>query len=82
MREELFKMDAVEVYKMVLKGDVIKRFPAGFWQQPEAKQNASKCIKFLVEEILNYDMEMLKETGFCTGIGDVTKRKKFNFIIC
>ena len=53
-KEELLEMDAIDVYKMVLKGDVIKKFPNGFWQQPEAKQNAIKCIKYLVEYILKY----------------------------
>ena len=32
--EELYKIDAVDIYKMLLKGDIIKRFPKGFWQQP------------------------------------------------
>ena len=60
-KEELFKMDAVEVYKMVLKKDIIKKFPDGFWQQPEAKQNAIKCMKYLIEDILKYDKEELKK---------------------
>ena len=60
-KEELFKMDAVDVYKMVLKGDTIKAFPKGFWQQPEAKQNASKCTRYLIEEILKYDEKKIKE---------------------
>ena len=60
-KEELYKMDAVDVYKMVLKGDIIKQFPKGFWQQPEAKQNAAKCTRYLIEEILKYDDEKIKE---------------------
>lgn len=51
-KEELYKMDAVEVYKLVLEGNYIKRFPAGFWQQPEALDNASKCIRYLIEDVL------------------------------
>ena len=62
-KEELYKMDAVDVYKMVLKGRVIKRFPRGFWQQPEAKQNAAKCTRYLIEEELNYDEEKLKQNS-------------------
>ena len=60
-KEELFKMDAVDVYKMVLKRNMIKTFPKGFWQQPEAKQNAAKCTRYLIEEILRYDDETLKK---------------------
>lgn len=51
-KEELFRMNAIDVYKMVLKGDVIKRFPKGFWEQPEAKQNSIKCIHYLMDELL------------------------------
>ena len=60
-KEELYKMDAVDVYKMVLKGEIRKTFPKGFWQQPEAKQNAAKCTRYLIEEILKYDDDDIKE---------------------
>ena len=60
-KEELYKMDAVEVYKLVLEGNYIKRFPAGFWQQPEALDNAVKCIRYLIEDILNWNEEELKK---------------------
>ena len=59
-KEELYKIDAVDVYKMVLKGNVIKTFPRGFWQQPEAKQNAAKCTRYLIEKLLNYNDEDIK----------------------
>ena len=45
IKEELFRMDAVDVYKLVLEKKYIKKFPNGFWQQPEALDNAVKCIK-------------------------------------
>ena len=61
IKKEWFKMDAIDVYKIVLKGYIIKTFPNGFWQQPEAKQNAIKCTRFLIEEMLKYDNEMIKE---------------------
>ena len=51
---ELLTMDAVEIYKLVLNEDIL-RFPKGFWQKPEAKQNAIKCTKYLVEEVLKLD---------------------------
>ena len=59
-KEELFKMDAVDVYKLLLNNK-IGRFPSGFWQQPEARQNAIKCIRFLIEELLGYSDEDIRE---------------------
>lgn len=44
-KEEINRLDAVDVYKMVLRGDIIKRFTKGFWQRPEAQENAYKCSK-------------------------------------
>ena len=60
-REELFKMDAVDVYKLVLEKKHIKKFPNGFWQQPEAVDNAIKCTKYLIEDILKLSDKELKE---------------------
>ena len=60
-KEELFKMDAVDVYKLVIEGEHIKRFPNCFWQQPEALDNAVKCIKHLIEDILKLSDDELKE---------------------
>ena len=54
-------MDAVEVYKLVLEKKHIKTFPKGFWQQPEAIDNAIKCTKYLIEEKLNLSKEELKK---------------------
>ena len=59
-QRELFKMDAVEVYKLLLRGE-IKKFPNGFWVQPEAKQNAAKCTRFAIEELLKLDDEEVKK---------------------
>ena len=60
-KEELYKMDAVDVYKLVLEQKHIKKFPNGFWQQPEALDNAAKCIKYLIEDILNLSENELKK---------------------
>lgn len=60
-KEELYEMDVVELYEMVLKGDVITRFPRGYWQQPRAKENAVKCTRYLIEDILKYDEIMIKQ---------------------
>lgn len=53
-------MDAVDVYKLLLNNK-IGRFPSGFWQQPEARQNAIKCIRFLIEELLGCSDEDIRE---------------------
>jgi hypothetical protein len=36
-KDELNKLPAIEIYKMVLKKDIGK-IPNGFWQRPEAEQ--------------------------------------------
>ena len=59
-KDELFKMDGVEVYKLVLTNR-IKVFPAGFWQQPEAFQNACECITFLFEHLLEFSDDEIKK---------------------
>ena len=60
-KEELYKMDAVELYRMVLRGDIIKKFPDGFWRTKESNIHAADCTKYLIENILNYNNEEIKE---------------------
>lgn len=63
-KADLYKLGAVEIYKEVLKGDVIKTFPKGFWTRPDAYDNASKCIRYLFEVILKYSrQEILKNNN-------------------
>ncbi|MBQ3420480.1 MAG: DUF4046 domain-containing protein, partial [Romboutsia sp.] len=64
-KEELCTIDAVEIYKMVLRGDSLKTFPKGFWQRPESKENAAKCTRYVIEEILKYNDEKIKECLSC-----------------
>lgn len=59
-RKELLTMEAIEVYLLVLNQKKIKKFPDGFWQQPEAKANAEKCIRYLIEEILKWNEDDIK----------------------
>ena len=59
-KEQLYTMDAVAIYNLVREGKYLKKFPAGFWMRPEAMDNAKKCIKYLVEEILNLEAEDLR----------------------
>lgn len=55
-------MDAVEVYKLVLSGK-LKRFPNGYWQNPEAKDNAIKCVRFLLKDYLNLSHQEIKDSN-------------------
>lgn len=57
---QLNAMDVLDVYKLVLRGDVV-RFPPGFWQRPESEQNSIECMKFLIEEILKWNDDDIKE---------------------
>ena len=59
-RDDLYKATAVELYKMVLKGD-LKKFPGGFWQRPDADKNAIEVTKYLFEEILKWSFDDIKE---------------------
>lgn len=59
-KDELFKLDAVDIYKLVLNGS-LKKFPIGFWRQPETIANAIKCTKYLLENKLKLTDEELKE---------------------
>ncbi|MBQ3422244.1 MAG: hypothetical protein IJH34_11395 [Romboutsia sp.] len=60
-KKELLNMNPVDIYKMVLKGDIIKRFPSGFWSECNGIENAKSCTKFLIEEILKLDENLLKQ---------------------
>ncbi|MBQ3422031.1 MAG: hypothetical protein IJH34_10255 [Romboutsia sp.] len=59
-KEEISKMDAVDVYKLLLTNR-IGRFPNGFWIRPDAIDNAIKCTKYLMENILKLSDEEIKE---------------------
>ena len=60
-KEELYKMDAIEIYKLVLEGKHLKRFPNGFWTKPDALDNAGKCLRYLIEDVLKLSDEELKK---------------------
>lgn len=56
---ELLNMDIIEIYKLLLEGR-IRRFPPGIWECPEAKENSIRCIKYLLEDILQWNIEDIK----------------------
>lgn len=59
--KELSKNRAVKIYKKVLKG-TIKGFPYGFWARNDNKyEDASCCIKYLVEVVLKWEHEDMKK---------------------
>lgn len=59
-KNELINLSATELYKMVLRKDITK-FPNGFWQKPEAEQNAIEITKYLIVDILGWDSIDIKE---------------------
>ncbi|MGU8987661.1 DUF4046 domain-containing protein [Clostridium perfringens] len=61
IKDELYKMDAIDIYKLVLRGD-LNKFPRGFWSNDNSvEDNAIKCIKWLIEERLKLTDEELKK---------------------
>ena len=82
--DELLRMDAVEVYKLRLDRK-IHRFPSGFWQLSEGKENAKKCVIYLLEEVLGYksDESIKKNFGSNTleknCLGGMLSSELFNF---
>ncbi|CDG01096.1 Putative Uncharacterized protein [Clostridium chauvoei JF4335] len=53
-------MDALQIYRLILDGSV-EKFPRGFWKRTEAKQDAAILTRYLIEEILMWSDEELKE---------------------
>lgn len=51
-KEKIYEMKAVEVYELILAGKYITRFPRGFWQRPEALDNAKECVRYLIDDYL------------------------------
>lgn len=53
-------LTAVEVYKLVLSGE-LKAFPAYFWSETDGKDNAREVTRYLFEEILSWSPEDIKK---------------------
>ena len=53
-------MDTLKIYRLILEGSV-EKFPRGFWKRPEAKQDAAILTRYLIENILMWSDEELKE---------------------
>lgn len=60
-KEELYKLDSLKIYKEVLKGDIITRFPKNYWNNSNAIEDAKICTRHLIEDILKLDDDSLKE---------------------
>ena len=60
LRELVYKSGPVGVYKMVLDG-TLKQFPKGFWSMPENIDYARDCTMYLIEKVLKWDKEQIKE---------------------
>jgi hypothetical protein len=59
-KDKIFETDNIKMYKAILKGNP-RIFPRGFWQKPEAEFNAIELTKYLIENILNWKDEDIKE---------------------
>lgn len=61
-KDDIYNLSAIELYKLVLEGKVIKKFPPGFWQQTEAMNNAIILTKYLIEDLLKLsDKEIIEK---------------------
>lgn len=67
--DRVFGFTAVDIYKLVLKGD-LKQFPKGFWQLPEAKENAVAVTKYLFESILMWSDDDIRQKLLITTYFD------------
>lgn len=52
-------LSAVEVYKLVLSRK-LRSFPAGFWSEVDGKDNAGDVTRYLIEEILKWTEDDVK----------------------
>lgn len=59
--DEILTKGIVEIYKEILRGDR-KQFPKGTWMRPDSLYNATKCIKYLIEDKLRLTDEEIKNT--------------------
>lgn len=50
----------IEVYKKILSGE-LKRFPYGFWQGEDGKENSIQVMKYLIEDVLKWNREDIKK---------------------
>lgn len=49
----------IETYRKVLAGD-LRRFPKNFWGKDVRDKHLGACVKFLIEEILEWDFDTAK----------------------
>lgn len=52
--------ECIVLYNKILTGEC-KTFPYGYWNSDNSKENASILIRFLLEEILDWDEEDIKD---------------------
>lgn len=59
IQELVLKSSPEGVYQMVLDG-TLERFPIGFWSMPECYDYGIACTKYLIEEVLKWDIHDVK----------------------
>lgn len=53
-------LNIVDIYKLVLSGE-LKRFPNYTWCEADAYDNAVACTRYMLEELLNWSKDDIKE---------------------
>lgn len=56
INEVIRGLEPVEIYMYILNEN-IKGFPFGYWTSDDAKDKASQCVRYLIEEVLNWNKE-------------------------
>ena len=57
--DDINNLTAVEIYKLVISRR-LSRFPNYFWSGSDTNQNVVECIKYLIENILDWDEKHVK----------------------
>lgn len=52
-------LSAIDIYSKILSGE-LKRFPCGFWQGEEGIKNGIALTKYMIEDILKWNKEDIK----------------------
>ena len=53
-------LSPVEVYQLILVGK-LKRFPNGFWCEPDGEENAGEILQYLFESLLQWSFQDIKQ---------------------
>ncbi len=78
IKDKLLNMSDVDIYKLVLEGN-LKRFPNGFFTDKyNGKLRALNCVKYLLEDILNFTIEDIKTKTLGTILNKYKLRRTYS----